>query len=215
VIDHLIERRYKTVKIFFVQKELVALVAKAVFATGALCYGNEIVIATCFFHVEEISATFSGAYALGKNALIFKTLATAAAKAATVTTAAITATVVAATETATVTTAAITATVVAATETATIAAAAITTTVVSATKTATITAAAKAATVTTAFTETTAVSTSAIAASVAVVTVPIVVVSPLKIPVFHLSKCLVKKMIFKNSPRFCADTLTGLARPGA
>jgi hypothetical protein len=197
MVYHLTERSYKTVKIFFVQEEFVALIAEAVFATGAFCNGPEVVIATCFFHVEEISATFSGAYALGKNALIFKTLATAAAKAATVTTTAITATVVAATETAT------------------IAAAAITTTVVSATKTATITAAAKAATVTTAFTETTAVSTSAIAASVAVVTVPIVVVSPLKIPVFHLSKCLVKKMIFKNSPRFCADTLTGLARPGA
>jgi hypothetical protein len=182
----------------------VSFVAKAVFTACALCDGDKVIVATCFFYVEEVSASFASAYTLGKYALIFETLS-AAAKAATVTAT----TIIAATESAAITTAiaaaAITTTITAATESTAAAITAVSP--VGASEATTITTTAVPATIATAFAEATTVAT--IAASVAVVTVPIVIVSPLKIPVFHLSESLVKKIFKYKVILLCTKCYSG------
>jgi hypothetical protein len=142
----------------------VSFVAKAIFTTGTLCDGNEIVLSLGLLNIEEIRTAFACTYPLGKYAFFripISVPVTAAAEAATVTTTFTkSAAVTAAAEAATVaTTFTKSATVSAAAEAATVA--------TTFTKSAAVSAAAEAATVATTFTKSAAVSAAAEAATVA------------------------------------------------
>ncbi len=78
VVDHFIQRSNKTVEIFLVEEYFVALVAIAIFSSGAFRNRNKVIVTPGLFYIQEIGAAFAGAYALGKHAFFRLAVATVA-----------------------------------------------------------------------------------------------------------------------------------------
>jgi hypothetical protein len=163
MIYNFVQRSYKTIEIFFVKEKFVTLVAKTILPTSTFRDGNEEIFTTGFLHVKEIGPALACAHSFGKHAFFFETVA-----AAITITAALAETTTAATAFAETTAITLASTV------------AETTTAITTTAT---------------FAETAAITiaTSVPISATVAVPVPIFIVSPLKIPVFHLSICFVKK----------------------
>ena len=79
VVDHFIQRGDKAVKIFFVEEDFVPFVTISIFPTGTFRNGDEVIVAPRLLYIEEVSAAFAGADALGKHAFLLFTFATVAA----------------------------------------------------------------------------------------------------------------------------------------
>jgi hypothetical protein len=184
MVHHFIQGSHKAVEILFVQEYFMAFVAITVFPAGAFCNGDEKVISFGFFHIKEISASFSSSYAFGKHT--FFLFAVTVVATTTVETAAAAIEAPAITAAATIETAAITA---AAIKTATVATATAET-VVALPETTPITSfVALVATAITSFV--------ALVAATVAVAITKVVISPFKMPEFHLSNSFMKRMCEK------------------